>query len=114
MRKTELHDKLIAGCMDCRQHAGHSSIIDSGLKEGCMFSVSMQASSWGACRKDRECGQIGVNRMAGTMGWTMDPPAATEYAVLPVGVASITPSACTCTATHSFTSQSFRTWQLQL
>lgn len=38
---------------------------------------------------------MGVKRMAGTLGWTMDPPAATEYAVLPVGVASITPSACT-------------------
>ncbi len=39
---------------------------------------------------------MGVNRMAGTLGWTMEPPAATEYAVLPVGVASMTPSACTC------------------
>ena len=28
--------------------------------------------------KDRECGQMGVKRMAGTLGWTMDPPAATE------------------------------------
>ena len=40
---------------------------------------------------------MGVNRIAGTLGCTMEPPAATEYAVLPVGVASITPSACTCT-----------------
>jgi hypothetical protein len=47
---------------------------------------------------DSECGQMGVNRMAGTLGWTMEPPAATEYAVLPVGVASMTPSACTCPA----------------
>lgn len=39
---------------------------------------------------------MGVKSMAGTFGWTMDPPAATEYAVLPVGVASINPSACTC------------------
>lgn len=44
---------------------------------------------------------MGVNRIAGTFGCTMEPPAATEYAVLPVGVASITPSACTWTcATH--------------
>ena len=40
---------------------------------------------------------MGVNRIAGTFGCTMEPPAATEYAVLPVGVASITPSACTWT-----------------
>ena len=38
---------------------------------------------------------MGVKRMAGTLGCTIDPPAATEYAVLPVGVASMTPSACT-------------------
>mmetsp|Transcript_31631 Transcript_31631/g.79449 ORF Transcript_31631/g.79449 Transcript_31631/m.79449 type:complete len:299 (+) Transcript_31631:422-1318(+) len=44
-------------------------------------------------RKDRVCGQMGVMRMAGTLGWTMDPPALTEYAVDPVAVASITPSA---------------------
>ena len=28
--------------------------------------------------KDSECAQIGVKRMAGTLGCTMDPPAATE------------------------------------
>ena len=38
---------------------------------------------------------MGVKSIAGTFGCTMEPPAATEYAVLPVGVASITPSACT-------------------
>ena len=42
-----------------------------------------------------ECGQMGVKRMAGTLGCTMEPPAATLYAVDPVGVANITPSACT-------------------
>jgi hypothetical protein len=36
-------------------------------------------------RKDRECGQMGVSSMAGTLGCTMEPPADTEYAVLPVG-----------------------------
>ena len=55
------------------------------------------AGHWDAYLKDREWGQMGVNRIAGTFGCTMEPPAATEYAVLPVGVASITPSACTCT-----------------
>ena len=49
---------------------------------------------------DRECAQMGVKRIAGTFGCTMDPPAATEYAVLPVGVASIKPSACTCNHSH--------------
>lgn len=28
--------------------------------------------------KESECGQTGVNSMAGTLGCTMDPPAATE------------------------------------
>mmetsp|Transcript_4995 Transcript_4995/g.13313 ORF Transcript_4995/g.13313 Transcript_4995/m.13313 type:complete len:204 (+) Transcript_4995:439-1050(+) len=36
---------------------------------------------------------MGVIRMAGTLGCTMDPPALTEYAVEPVAVASMTPSA---------------------
>ena len=49
----------------------------------------------GGYLKEREWGQMGVNKIAGTFGCTMEPPAATEYAVLPVGVASITPSACT-------------------
>lgn len=30
--------------------------------------------------------------MAGTLGWIMEAPAATAYAVLPVGVDTITPS----------------------
>lgn len=42
-------------------------------------------------RKEREWGQIGVIMMAGTLGWIMDAPAATAYAVLPVGVETITP-----------------------
>ena len=44
-------------------------------------------------RKESVCGQMGVMRIAGTFGCTMDPPALTEYAVDPVAVASITPSA---------------------
>lgn len=72
-------------------------------------------------RKEMLCGQTGVSRMAGTLGCTIEPPAATywgksggegrwrgeeqehshpdvvrtEYAVEPVGVATITPSPCT-------------------
>jgi hypothetical protein len=39
-------------------------------------------------RKERECGQTGVNKMQGTSGWTMDPPAASEYAVEPAAMIS--------------------------
>jgi len=42
--------------------------------------------------KDSECGQIGVTMIAGTLGWIMDAPAATAYAVLPVGVDTMRPS----------------------
>jgi hypothetical protein len=41
--------------------------------------------------KDSECGQIGVTMIAGTLGWIMDAPAATAYAVLPVGVDTMRP-----------------------
>lgn len=41
--------------------------------------------------KESECGQIGVTMMAGTLGWIMEAPAAAAYAVLPVGVDTITP-----------------------
>jgi len=41
--------------------------------------------------KDREWGQIGVTIMAGTLGWIIEAPAATAYAVLPVGVDTIRP-----------------------
>lgn len=43
-------------------------------------------------RKESECGQIGVTNIADTLGWTIEAPAATEYAVLPVGVETIKPS----------------------
>jgi hypothetical protein len=42
--------------------------------------------------KDSEWGQIGVTMIAGTLGWIMDAPAATAYAVLPVGVETMRPS----------------------
>ena len=44
---------------------------------------------------DKECGHIGVTMMAGTLGWIMDAPAATAYAVLPVGVEIIKPAKTT-------------------
>lgn len=34
---------------------------------------------------------MGVIMMAGTLGWIIEAPAATAYAVLPVGVDTITP-----------------------
>lgn len=45
-------------------------------------------------RKLRECGAIGVNKVQGTLGAAIGPPAAMLYAVLPDGVAIIRPSAC--------------------
>lgn len=39
------------------------------------------------------CGQMGVNKIAGTLGCTMLPPALMLYAVDPVGVAMMRPSA---------------------
>lgn len=42
-------------------------------------------------RNERECGQMGVTIMAGTLGWIMEAPAATAYAVDPVGVETINP-----------------------
>ena len=43
-------------------------------------------------RNDKEWGQIGAITIAGTLGWTIDAPAAAEYAVLPVGVDIIRPT----------------------
>lgn len=42
-------------------------------------------------RNDKECGQIGHRMIAGTLGWTIEAPADTAYAVLPVGVEMIKP-----------------------
>ena len=42
--------------------------------------------------KESEWGQMGVTMMAGTLGWIIEAPAAAAYAVLPVGVETITPS----------------------
>ena len=43
-------------------------------------------------RNESECGQIGVNTIPGTLGWTSEAPADMEYAVLPVGVEIMRPS----------------------
>lgn len=51
--------------------------------------------------KDREWGQMGVTMMAGTLGWIIEAPAAAAYAVLPVGVDTITPRGHIRTLAHS-------------
>lgn len=43
-------------------------------------------------RNDRLRGHIGVNTSALSDGWTIGPPADSEYAVEPVGVDTIKPS----------------------
>jgi hypothetical protein len=45
-------------------------------------------------RKERLRGQIGVRTRALREGWTIGPPAESEYAVEPVGVDTIRPSDC--------------------
>lgn len=81
------------------------------LKGTCTLTVTCSGRIRG--RKDKEWGQIGVKRMPGTCiytnasefsmfdcyhlqkhtcGWTIDPPAANEYAVLPDVVDKISPS----------------------
>jgi hypothetical protein len=45
-------------------------------------------------RKERERGHIGVNKIDGCDGWISGPDADREYAVDPVGVDKINPSAC--------------------
>jgi len=46
-------------------------------------------------RNERLRGQIGVNRIDGWEGWIRGPDAEREYAVEPVGVERMSPSACT-------------------
>ena len=45
--------------------------------------------------KDSVWAQMALTSITGFSGWHRDPPAASEYAVLPVGVATQTPSAWT-------------------
>lgn len=65
----------------------HSLITNSGCTH--TFSSTPAGTTMGL--KESECGQMGVIMMAGTLGWIMEAPAATAYAVLPVGVDTITP-----------------------
>ena len=56
------------------------------------------ASGTTSGRNDSECGAMGVSSVLGTLGATMGPPALSEYAVDPDGVAMIRPSACSVLA----------------
>jgi hypothetical protein len=47
------------------------------------------------------CGHIGERRIAGMEGWTRLPPADNEYAVDPVGVDRMRPSAWTMVSSLS-------------
>lgn len=49
--------------------------------------------------KESEWGQMGVTMIAGTLGWSIDAPAAAAYAVLPVGVDTMTPA---CGRTYQY------------
>ncbi len=57
------------------------------------FILTMSSTPAGTTMglKESECGHMGVTMMAGTLGWIMEAPAAAAYAVLPVGVDTITP-----------------------
>jgi len=57
-----------------------------------MILISSEAGTTSG-RTVSECGQMAVTTMHSTSGTTMGPPADSEYAVEPVGVAKITPSA---------------------
>jgi hypothetical protein len=57
--------------------------------------VNTEVSGNTSGRNESVCGQIGTNKTPDTPGCTIDPPAASEYAVDPVGVLIKIPSAST-------------------
>ena len=69
----------------------------AGVVAGVVDDVTLSSTVAGMMmgRNESECGQIGVISMQGTVGCTIEPPADTEYAVEPVGVAMMSPSPCT-------------------
>lgn len=76
--------KRNAACvMEC-ENLSHTALIVS-------FTLSSTPAGTTMGLNESECGQIGVIIMAGTLGWIIEAPAATAYAVLPVGVDTITP-----------------------
>ncbi|KAI2797596.1 hypothetical protein BLOT_014130 [Blomia tropicalis] len=69
----------------------HAELRESGETQ--IFNSTPAGTTIG--RNESECGHIGVIIIAGTLGWIIEAPAATAYAVLPVGVETINPSPCT-------------------
>lgn len=66
------------------------------FNDSTMYTFSSTPAGTTMGRKDNECGQMGVTMMAGTEGWIMEAPAATAYAVLPVGVDTMRPAKQHC------------------
>jgi len=62
------------------------------MQTGTHLTLSSTPAGTTMGRNESECGQMGVIIMAGTDGWIMEAPAATAYAVLPVGVEMIKPA----------------------
>ena len=58
-----------------------------------IFKATFSLSSITIGRMKQECGHIGVSIIPFTLGFTIGPPADKEYAVEPVGVDIINPSA---------------------
>lgn len=74
-------DSILAWAVDWRDIRGSTTVrtTESGKMIG---------------RKESEWGQMGVRMIPGMDGIVSAPPAANEYAVEPVGVAIMIPSAC--------------------
>src|SRR4029077_3521779 len=69
-----------------------TSSVHGGI--GCTVTTAVAGSTSG--RTASVCGQMAVTTMASTVGTTIGPPADMEYAVDPVGVLTMIPSAEYC------------------
>ena len=69
--------------------------ISSGLDSAAGRTLMRELPGITIGRLPSECGAIGVSSSASTLGCTIGPPAARLYAVDPVGLARIKPSALT-------------------
>lgn len=73
------------------QYHEPQALTQTGKGEESRLTLSSTPAGTTMGRNDSEWGQMGVIMMAGTLGWIMEAPAAAAYAVLPVGVETITP-----------------------
>lgn len=76
----------------CRRRPSLERWTDSQRASGAMETSRRVEKGSTSGRQLNECALIGVTRMAGTAGFSIDAPADMEYAVLPVGVEIIKPS----------------------